>query len=197
MLALILILLAKKIANIYGLPFDTSTAKIVIIPVPWEVTVSYRAGTADGPQAIYNASFQVDLFDPDVSDAWKIGIAMAEAEPQLPVLNAALRPQAEQYIAMLEEGLPPKDQATMAKLLAEINFAGCEKMNAIVQAQCQAVLAQGKMAVVVGGDHSTPLGLIRALGKYHDDFGILHFDAHADLRDAYEGFYLFSRLDHV
>ena len=40
----------------------------------------------------------------------------------------------------------------------------------------------------MGGDHSTPLGLIRALAKKHQDFGILHIDAHCDLRDAYEGF---------
>ena len=41
---------------------------------------------------------------------------------------------------------------------------------------------------LVGGDHSTPYGLIRALGKYHDSFGILHIDAHCDLREKYEGF---------
>jgi agmatinase len=179
--------IGQKIANIYGLPFDSKSAQIVIIPVPWEVTVSYNSGTASGPLAILNASFQVDLFDPDVADAWKIGIAMAEVEGELHGLNATLRPRAEQYIAMLEEGLSPQDEPDMAKLLADIND-GCEKMNAIVQAQCEAILVKGKMPAVVGGDHSTPLGLIRALGKLHDDFGILHFDAHADLRDAYEGF---------
>ena len=86
--------IGQKIANIYGLPFDTGSARIVIIPVPWEVTVSYNAGTAGGPLAIYNASFQVDLFDSDVADAWKIGLAMAEAEPELHALNATLRPRA-------------------------------------------------------------------------------------------------------
>lgn len=179
--------IGQKIANIYGLPFDTKSAQIVIVPVPWEVTVSYNAGTADGPLAIFNASFQVDLFDPDVSDAWKVGIAMPEADSQLHSLNATLRPLAEEYIARLEEGFSASDDPSMAKLLAEIN-AGCEKMNEIVHARCEAVLAEGKIAAVLGGDHSTPLGLIRALGRHHSDFGILHFDAHADLRDAYEGF---------
>jgi agmatinase len=179
--------IGQKIANIFGLPFDKNSAQIVIVPVPWEVTVSYNAGTADGPLAILNASFQVDLFDPDVAEAWKIGVVMDQVVPDLHSLNATLRPLAEQYILMLEEGHSPQEDATMAKLLAQIN-AGCEKMNGIVEAQCQEVLAAGKMAAVVGGDHSTPLGLIRALGKYHDDFGVLHFDAHADLRDAYEGF---------
>jgi len=41
---------------------------------------------------------------------------------------------------------------------------------------------------LVGGDHSTPLGLIQALSDKHSSFGILHVDAHADLRKAYEGF---------
>ena len=62
--------------NIYGLPFTTDEAEVVVIPVPWEVTVSYRAGAALGPQAIFEASYQVDLLDPKIADAWKIGIAM-------------------------------------------------------------------------------------------------------------------------
>ncbi|MBS2007394.1 MAG: agmatinase family protein [Cyanobacteria bacterium SZAS TMP-1] len=179
--------IGQKIANIYGLPFDQKSAQIVIVPVPWEVTVSYNAGTAEGPRAILDASFQVDLFDPDVPDAWKIGLALAETAEELPALNARLRPLAERYIGMLEEGLTPAEEPAMAELLEQIN-AGCLTMNNTVQARCEEVLAAGKMAAVVGGDHSTPLGLVRALGKYHSDFGILHFDAHADLRDAYEGF---------
>src|SRR5690606_20570074 len=47
---------------------------------------------------------------------------------------------------------------------------------------------KGKKVVLLGGDHSTPLGYYEALGAAHADFGILHFDAHMDLREAYEGF---------
>ncbi|MBU6451886.1 MAG: agmatinase family protein [Cyanobacteria bacterium REEB67] len=179
--------IGQKIANIYGLPFDRESAQIVLIPVPWEVTVSYNAGTAGGPAAILDASFQVDLFDPDVEDAWKIGLAMQDARPELHGLNATLRPRAEQYIRMLEDGLTLQDEPKMAALLAEIN-AGCKSMNDMVRESAEAILAAGKMPAVVGGDHSTPLGLMRALAARHDDFGILHFDAHCDLRDAYEGF---------
>jgi agmatinase len=179
--------IGQKIANIYGLPFDCESARIVIIPVPWEVTVSYNAGTAAGPQAILDASFQVDLYDADVADAWQIGLAMQEASSELHGLNAVLRPKAEQYIHFLEEGLTPAEEPLMATLLAEIN-KGCERMNAIVEESALAVIAAGKMPAVVGGDHSTPLGLMRALAKHHEQFGILHFDAHCDLRDAYEGF---------
>ncbi|MBA3542392.1 MAG: arginase family protein, partial [Deltaproteobacteria bacterium] len=41
---------------------------------------------------------------------------------------------------------------------------------------------------VVGGDHSVPFGAIRQLAAEHGEIGILHIDAHADLRHAYEGF---------
>lgn len=41
---------------------------------------------------------------------------------------------------------------------------------------------------VVGGDHSVPLGLIQAVAGRYPGIGILHVDAHADLREAYEGF---------
>ena len=64
--------------GIYGLPFTIDEAEVVVLPVPWEVTVSYGSGTAGGPEAIAEASYQVDLYDPVVKDAWKIGIAMDE-----------------------------------------------------------------------------------------------------------------------
>ena len=63
-------------ANLFGLPFTEQESDIVILPVPWEVTVSYRGGTAKAPDAIKQASLQVDLFDADVADAWKNGICL-------------------------------------------------------------------------------------------------------------------------
>ena len=77
--------------NIYGLPFDCNNAALVIIPVPWEVTVSYSAGTANGPEAVYNASFQVDLYDPFVKDAWKFGIAMDKVSKKIKSKSNFLR----------------------------------------------------------------------------------------------------------
>jgi agmatinase len=49
-------------------------------------------------------------------------------------------------------------------------------------------MKQGKLVGLVGGDHSIPLGFLRALCEKYDRFGILQIDAHADLRKAYEGF---------
>jgi agmatinase len=50
------------------------------------------------------------------------------------------------------------------------------------------LIQDGKKVCVLGGEHSTPLGLIEAMGDNYESFGILQIDAHADLRDAYEGF---------
>ena len=70
--------LGDSSSNIFGLPFTCEEADVVIVPVPWDVTVSYSDGTINGPSAVFNASFQVDLYDPSITDAWKLGIAMEE-----------------------------------------------------------------------------------------------------------------------
>lgn len=166
--------------GIYGLPFTSETASQVIIPVPWEATVSYRQGTAHGPSAILEASKQVDLFDADVHDAWKMGLALDVLSAELVELNEKTRQDAEIHLANLFDGV--KDQ----ELLGRIN-ANCERMNEYVRQRANHFLDRGKLVYLIGGDHSTPLGLLQELAK-RTSFGILHFDAHADLRDAYEGF---------
>lgn len=173
---------ADKNANIFGLPFTVDESETVIIPVPWEVTVSYGGGTVNGPEAIFDASFQVDLYDPFVKDAWKAGIAMDEVSEEMKNKSEELRIKAEAHIAALENG-----EAGNPNAVLEIE-AGCEWMISEVKERSLSYLKKDKSVCLVGGDHSTPLGLIKALGEIHDDFGILQIDAHADLRDAYEGF---------
>ncbi|MEI6577108.1 MAG: agmatinase [Bacteroidota bacterium] len=173
--------------NIYGLPFTVEDASVVIIPVPWEVTVSYNAGTAQGPEAVFEASYQVDLFDPNVKDAWKLGIAMDEINEELREKGQSLRLKAEKYIDLYSQGKVPEKNTSMRKILDEVNTA-CEAMNSWVKSESLKYLKQGKFVAVLGGDHSTPLGLIQAMAEKHKGFGILHIDAHADLRVAYEGF---------
>ncbi len=173
--------------NIYGLPFTTEEAEVVIIPVPWEVTVSYSAGTALGPQAIFNASYQVDLFDPNIKDAWKIGISMEPASNEIESKNESLRRKAEKYITLLEEGESSQTNEEMESIRKIIN-AECVKMNDWVKITSLNYLDKNKIVALLGGDHSTPLGLIQALAEKNNSFAILQIDAHADLRDAYEGF---------
>ncbi len=160
---------ADDSAGIYGLPFDTEEAQIVIVPVPWDVTVSYKDGASRGPAAVLAASRQVDLFDPSVKDAWKIGIAMDE-----PSEEVAERSRTYREIALGDE----RDAVNAAS----------EWLNAWVQDRCDRWLDAGKAVALLGGDHSTPLGFMQALAARHASFGILQIDAHADLRDAYDGF---------
>jgi agmatinase len=158
-----------------------------VIPVPWEVTVSYSAGTALGPQAIFNASFQVDLFDPKVADAWKIGIAMEPVSDDIASRSESLRRKAELYIGLLEEGYSADSHEEMSAIRSKVNEESL-KLNQWVKAKTLEHLNKNKIVALLGGDHSTPLGLMQALAEKHSGFAILQIDAHADLRDAYEGF---------
>ncbi len=166
--------------QLFGLPFTYGESETIVLPVPWEVTVSYRSGTANGPDAIREASLQVDLFDPVLPGAWKRGIHMLEVSHELKEKSDRLRVKAEEYLNKLTEEADPKS-------LMEVNHA-CGEMVQWVEDSARHLLEEGKQVALLGGDHSTPLGFIRALGRQHNSFGILQIDAHADLRDAYEGF---------
>lgn len=166
--------------GIYGLPFDTERAAQVIIPIPWEATVSYRTGTSKAPAAILEASKQVDLFDADVKDAWKFGLAMDEIPDEIAGLDRQTQKKVQAYLHAAEEGNED------AKELEQINQA-CEKMNAWVRSRAKHFLDKGKLVYALGGDHSTPLGLFQELAA-RGSFGVLHIDAHSDTRNAYQGF---------
>lgn len=174
-------------ANIYGLPFDTVSANLVILPVPWDVTVSYAAGAAKGPKAVFDASFQVDLYDSYVEDAWKLGIAMDDIDMKIWKKSKGLRKMAEEYIDLLLSGKDIRKHKPMLKMLDTIND-GSEWLNKQVRKKALSFFNKNKKVVLLGGDHSTPLGLIQALSEKNESFGILQIDAHADLREAYEGF---------
>ncbi len=173
--------------TIYGLPFTTAEAEVVILPVPWEVTVSYNAGTALGPQVIYNASYQVDLFDPKIADAWKIGLAMEPISDDISSKSESLRRKAEKYIELLQGDETSENKNEMENIRKLIN-SECAKMNNWVKTKSLSLLDNNKIVALLGGDHSTPLGLMQALAEKNNSFAILQIDAHADLRDAYEGF---------
>ncbi|MFN5183130.1 MAG: agmatinase family protein [Bacteroidota bacterium] len=174
-------------ANLFGLPFNTDEADVVIIPVPWEVTVSYGGGTANGPDAVFDASFQVDLFDPFVKDAWKNGIAMDEMNPAIKEKSELLRLKAEHYIDLYAKGESSETNSEMKQIQSEVN-AGSHWLNTTVKERVTHFLKKNKIVGLLGGDHSTPFGMMQALAEHFGTYGILQIDAHADLRDAYEGF---------
>ena len=68
-------------ASLFGLPFGAEHSEIIVIPVPWEVTVSYGAGASEGVDAVFDASFQVDLAHQEFPELWKLGIYMDEEIP--------------------------------------------------------------------------------------------------------------------
>ncbi|MFH0893608.1 MAG: agmatinase family protein [Bacteroidota bacterium] len=171
--------------NIFGFPFDAENAGIILIPVPWDVTSSYSSGASSGPDAILKASPQLDFFDPSFPEAWKKGIHMIPLSADITEKNKYFRQMAEEHISIVESG---KELSEFNKKnLDDINNA-CSGLNQDIFSQSKKHISNKKMVGVVGGDHSVSLGLVKALAEQHSSFGILHFDAHADLRNAFEGF---------
>ncbi|MDR3329267.1 MAG: agmatinase family protein [Prevotellaceae bacterium] len=170
----------------FALPPREGGDALLLLSVPWDATTSYRAGAAQGPQAILDASSQVDLFDLDNGEAWAQGIGTLPEEGTVGRLSQLTRAKVEGVIAQLKVGIDERDPS-LSQWLEEVNTASAA-LNAWVHRQTKQQLEQGKRVGLVGGDHSTPFGFIQALGEHHEAFGILHIDAHADLRQAYEGF---------
>jgi len=172
--------------NYFGFPYSPGESEILILPVPWDVTTSYGAGTSYGPKAILDASVQLDFYDFEVENAWKIGHGTLAFPQDIFELNLTLRPLAEKIIAHLEQG-NSSEPPEIKEMIDKINVASV-KLNNYVFKQSQKYLSQNKLIALLGGDHSTPLGLINAICEKYNEIGILHIDAHADLRNAYEGF---------
>lgn len=168
--------------GIYGLPFAPEDSKVVVVPVPFEATTSYGGGTSKGPEAVFEASKQVDLFDHETGRPYASGIAMLEVPKKVLRWNAAAKKAA---AAVIEQG-GVVDRKTQAAA-DQVNAYG-ERVNEWVYEQTASLLEQDRMPVILGGDHSVPFGSIRAYAEQYPGLGILHLDAHADLRDAYEGF---------
>ncbi|MDP1828509.1 MAG: agmatinase family protein [Archangium sp.] len=182
-------------SGVFGLPFTPEEAKVVLVPVPFEATTSYGGGTADGPEAILEASKQVDLFDLDTGRPYEPGISMLP----MPGDVRAWNDEAKRLAApIVESGGLEVDPVALAKVNAL-----SEKMNDWVYQTTKHWLDAGKIVGVVGGDHSTPFGCIKAYAEKYPNLGVLHLDAHADLRDAYEGFtwshasIMFNVMKHV
>ncbi len=172
--------------NYFGMPFTVQDAELVLLSAAWDVTVSYGDGCAAAPEAIIEASTQLDFYDPMAVDAWRKGIATAPIDSTILARSKALRSDAKRVIAHLEAGGSSSDKEIVTEL-GRVN-AGCAELNQKIEIQATEYLSQGKRVGLVGGDHSTPYGLIKALSKVYTSFGVLHLDAHCDLRKAYEGF---------
>jgi agmatinase len=169
--------------GIYGLPFTAEESRVVLLPVPWEATVSYGTGAAGGPQAILEASRQVDLRDRDTGRPYEAGIALLPISAEVRAWSDEARRRAQPVIANGGPGGRPE----LEQAAAEVNAAS-ERLNQWVYEQCARWMQADKLLGVVGGDHSSPFGGLRAAAELFPGLGVLHVDAHADLREGYEGF---------
>lgn len=174
---------ASEDSGIFGLPFSVEEAKLVLIPVPWEVTTSYGGGTSQGPQAILKASKQVDLFDVELGNFYEAGIAMLDENTAVHAWNQLAKAAAQ---LIIQANASPEE----AEFISSFTLVNqhSEMLNHYVYTEAKTLLAQDKLIGLVGGDHSTPFGIIQALVEKHPHMGILHIDAHADMRQAFEGF---------
>ena len=75
----------------------------------------------------------------------------------------------------------------------ELCFGSAEAALADIEARAEEILGDGKLPLLLGGEHLVTLGAVRAVAKRYPDLHILHFDAHADLRDDYLG----AKLSHA
>lgn len=176
----------SQLEGIFGLPFSYEDSKLILIPVPWEVTCSYGDGTSKAPDAIYKASFQIDLYDNNLGEEWKKGIFLDLAPDYIYDDNAVQRRFAKQIIHHLETEKKPLNDRQL-KLQDEVNKV-CESMNRYVAEKSAKIHSDGKLSGLIGGDHSTALEHIKAVAKREKKIGIIQIDAHADLREAYMGF---------
>ena len=174
-------------SGIYGLPCSAEEAQIIIIPVEWELTTSYNRGTVDGPATVFEASMQVDLCHHDYPDLWQKGIWMDTFPEELRTLHDELAPVSEEIIDALYEGKIEENPKAYEKMYADIEEA-TERKNAWLRERIAYWRQQGKVVGLLGGDHSCPLAYHQYLHEQGIEYGILHADAHCDLREAFEGF---------
>lgn len=140
--------------NFLGLPPAYSSfehSRVVILPVPYESTTTYGAGTREGPHEIILASRQVELYDEDLGK-----------EPYTTI-----------GIHTLDELFPAVGNAQAA-------------MDQLYDVSRQ-IVEQGKFQVTLGGEHSITSPIVRAHLQKYPSMAVLQIDAHADLRDSYEG----------
>lgn len=159
-------------------------APIVIVGVPWEPTVSYGRGASQGPAAIVKASHQLDFFHyPSGSVDFAEHVQMQPIDPAWIALNRDAMRAAE---VVFKGGCRLQTEAER-EALARVNVYSTQ-LNRQLKERTAGLLQRGKRVGIVGGDHSSPFGAIQALLAVEPELGILHIDAHADLRVAYEGF---------
>lgn len=175
-------------SGIFGLPHSLDEARVAVLPVPFDATTSYAKGAAQGPEALVEASKQVDLFDIETGKPYEQGIALVPYPKKIAdSLRRWNREATRLGEPVIAAGGVAEGDRQLAAALAKVNDL-CEQVNDLVYQQAAELIGRGKLVALVGGDHMTPFGSIRAHAEAYPGLGVLHVDAHADLRRAFEGF---------
>lgn len=177
---------AIKGKTIFGFPHSQKEARIVVYPVPFDVTTSYKPGTSQIRNSLIEASSQIDLMAFSTPEIFDEGIHITENNNEIEELNKELRPIAESVITALENGEDIKLNPKLVKGIEAVN-KGSHRVNEIVYEETKKIIENDQLVILLGGDHSTNYGYIKALSE-QTNFGILQLDAHMDLRVAYQGF---------
>lgn len=144
----------RKSRNFLAIPQRAAlfpSSRVAILPVPYEKTVSYGGGTAQGPEAMLKASAFVEFYDDEFDRELCFDLGIATMRP--------------------------------------LDFGKKEGRSAfdLIRGSVDALLDAGKFVVTVGGEHAISTPSILAHHERHRGMSLLHFDAHSDLRDRYEG----------
>ena len=167
----------------FGFVSDLESSEVVLIPVPWEVTTSYGGGTSEAPECIREASFQLDFFHQDYQKSYNDLIHFEPSDSYVKKLNQKTCSISRKIISNWNKKGPAS-----SKRIQEVNKA-CEEMISFVYQRAKHVSSLGKCPALVGGDHSVSEGILKWFGeKYQGKFGLLHIDAHFDMRESYQGF---------
>ena len=143
---------AKKVRflDVYPEYGRYESAQFAVLPIPYEGTVSYGKGTAAGPEAIIQASSQVELYDEELcGEYYQAGVFLADT--------------------------------------VDCRRAGPEDVQRRIHSASQKLLGDGKFVLALGGEHSVSEALVEAAARCWQGLSVLHMDAHADLRDSYQG----------
>ena len=157
---------------LFGLK-EKQNPRFIIIPACWEGTVSYNIGTSFGPQSLFEASHQIDLWDVEFGSLESLGIHFESSDPDVFKWN--------------QEALQARDFDTK-KRIQKINDLS-EKINSWIFSKYGQVSSNDNIIVFLGGEHSIALSGFQAIAqKVKGDYGVLQIDAHMDLRRAFEGY---------
>ena len=167
---------------LFGKPSAFDTAQLVVLPVPYALTVSDRTGTNLAPKAIADVSTQIDYGMFGVTAPWNLQVHL------LPTVweNRHLQPEALQAYYRDIEADTPAVEDKYAKVLT-LACAQSAILVRFVRRQVHALLQQDKVPILLGGEHSVSLGAIQALNAQYPKLGVLQIDAHMDLHPTYAG----------